>query len=76
MRSKRAIRPPLETARSRPVVAGWQAPQTSTDRLSTVERTSWTAPQLEHVATYDFCYDRPRELDDSQLDTVLVLRRR
>lgn len=35
-------------------------------------------PALEHVATYDFCYDwtRPRDLDDTQLDTLLILRRR
>ena len=35
-------------------------------------------PELEHVATYDFSYDlaAERELDDSQLDTVLILRRR
>jgi SAM-dependent methyltransferase len=37
-----------------------------------------SVPQLEHVATYDFCYDwtRPRDLDDRQLDTLLILRRR
>jgi SAM-dependent methyltransferase len=35
-------------------------------------------PEFEHVATRDFWYDwsQPRELDDTQLDTVLVLRRR
>ncbi|MSR45459.1 MAG: class I SAM-dependent methyltransferase [Planctomycetes bacterium] len=35
-------------------------------------------PEFEHVATYDFCYDwtRPRDLDDKQLDTMLILRRR
>ena len=37
-----------------------------------------SVPELEHVATYDFCYDwtRPRDLDDAQLDTLLILRRR
>ncbi len=37
-----------------------------------------SVPMLEHVATYDFCYDwtRPRDLDDRQLDTLLILRRR
>lgn len=37
-----------------------------------------SVPELEHVATYDFTYDldAPRELDDRQLDTLLVLRRR
>jgi SAM-dependent methyltransferase len=37
-----------------------------------------TVPELEHVATYDFCYDwtRPRELDMKLLDTLLILRRR
>ncbi len=37
-----------------------------------------SVPALEHVATYDFTYDlgAPRELDDSQLDCVLILRRR
>lgn len=37
-----------------------------------------SVPELEHVATYDFTYDlgAPRELDDSQLDCVLILRRR
>jgi len=35
-------------------------------------------PQFEHVATYDFCYDwtRPRNLDMTLLDTLLILRRR
>ncbi|QDU66515.1 class I SAM-dependent methyltransferase [Engelhardtia mirabilis] len=35
-------------------------------------------PELEHVATYDFCYDidSPRELNDEQLDVVLILRKR
>lgn len=35
-------------------------------------------PAFEHAATYDFTYspDRPRALDDRQLDVVLVLRRR
>ncbi len=35
-------------------------------------------PELELVATYDFTYDlaAERELDDDQLDTVLILRRR
>jgi SAM-dependent methyltransferase len=35
-------------------------------------------PELEHVATYDFTYDlaAPRELNDEQLDTLLILRRR
>ena len=35
-------------------------------------------PSLEHVATYDFHYNLndPRSLDDSQLDCVLILRRR
>jgi SAM-dependent methyltransferase len=37
-----------------------------------------SVPELEHVATYDFTYDlgAPRDLDDRQLDTLLVLRRR
>ena len=37
-----------------------------------------SAPQLEHLATYDFHYDwsHPRRLDDGQLDSVLILRRR
>ena len=37
-----------------------------------------SVPALEHIATYDFTYDieRPRELDDEQLDIVLLLRRR
>jgi SAM-dependent methyltransferase len=37
-----------------------------------------SAPELEHVATYDFTYDwsRPRVLDDVQLDVLLILRRR
>lgn len=43
-----------------------------------VRRLLRAVPELEHVATYDFNYDLecPRELDDSQLDLVLVLRRR
>lgn len=43
-----------------------------------VRRLLRAVPAFEHVATYDFTYDpkRPRELDDTQLDTVLVLRRR
>jgi hypothetical protein len=37
-----------------------------------------SVPELEHLATYDFHYDwkRPRTLDDRQLDTLLILRRR
>jgi SAM-dependent methyltransferase len=37
-----------------------------------------SVPALEHVATYDFTYDfaAARELDDSQLDLLLVLRKR
>ncbi len=37
-----------------------------------------SVPALEHVDTYDFTYDlgARRQLDDRQLDTVLVLRRR
>jgi SAM-dependent methyltransferase len=37
-----------------------------------------SVPSLELVQTYDFGYDfsQPRQLDDSQLDCVLVLRRR
>ncbi len=37
-----------------------------------------SVPALEHIATYDFTYnpDTPRELDDDQLDTVLILRKR
>jgi len=36
-----------------------------------------SVPQLQHVATYDFTYNpaAPRELDDTQLDTVLILRK-
>lgn len=43
-----------------------------------VKRLLRSVPDLEHVATYDFTYDldAPRELDDSQLDVVLVLRKR
>lgn len=43
-----------------------------------VRRLLATVPELEHVATYDFCYDwtRPRELDMKLLDTLLILRRR
>jgi hypothetical protein len=43
-----------------------------------VRRLLKTVPQLEHVATYDFSYrsDRPRRLDDRQLDVILILRRR
>jgi len=36
-------------------------------------------PTLEHVATYDFCYElgrRRHEFDDEQLDNVVILRRR
>jgi SAM-dependent methyltransferase len=42
-----------------------------------VRRLLKTVPQLEHVATYDFTYrpDRPRRLDDRQLDVILILRR-
>ena len=37
-----------------------------------------SVPALEHVATYDFNYDpdASRVLDDAQLDTLLILRRR
>lgn len=37
-----------------------------------------SVPALELVATYDFCYDwtTPRDLDDKQLDTLLILRKR
>jgi SAM-dependent methyltransferase len=37
-----------------------------------------SVPELEHVATYDFHYDwsHPRKIDDGQLDTVLILRKR
>jgi hypothetical protein len=37
-----------------------------------------SVPELEHLATYDFHYDwsHPRRIDDGQLDTVLILRRR
>ena len=43
-----------------------------------VKRLLRRVPELEHVATYDFCYDwtRPRDLDDAQLDLVLILRRK
>lgn len=43
-----------------------------------VRRMLKAVPELEHVATYDFCYDvdAPRELNDEQLDLVLILRRR
>lgn len=43
-----------------------------------VRRLLATVPDLEHVATYDFCYDwtRPRDLDMKLLDTLLILRRR
>ncbi len=43
-----------------------------------VRRLLRAVPEFEHVATYDFTYDldAPRELDDSQLDVVLVLRKR
>jgi SAM-dependent methyltransferase len=43
-----------------------------------VRRLLAAVPELEHVATYDFTHDlrSARELDDEQLDTVLILRRR
>ena len=43
-----------------------------------VRRLLETVPRFEHVATYDFTYraDRPRQLDDQQLDVVLILQRR
>ena len=36
------------------------------------------APDLEHIATYDFHYDLSEELrlDDQMMDTVLILRRK
>lgn len=42
-----------------------------------VRRLLRSVPALEHVATYDFTHDidAPRQLDDEQLDSVLVLRR-
>jgi SAM-dependent methyltransferase len=35
-------------------------------------------PGLQHIATYDFCYDlrRRREFNDEQLDNVVILRKR
>ena len=41
-----------------------------------VRRMLRAVPELEHVATYDFTHDieAPRRLDDTQLDTVLILR--
>ena len=43
-----------------------------------VRRLLRQVPAFEHVATYDFTYraDRPRQLDDAQLDIVLILRRK
>ncbi|MEO0649915.1 MAG: class I SAM-dependent methyltransferase [Planctomycetota bacterium] len=42
-----------------------------------VRRLLRSVPALEHVATYDFTHDieAPRQLDDEQLDTVVLLRR-
>ncbi len=36
-----------------------------------------SVPELEHLATYDFCYDfdAPRPFDDDQQDCVVVFRR-
>jgi len=43
-----------------------------------VRRLLRSVPALEHLATYDFTYDvdAPRELDDTQLDVLLILRKR
>jgi hypothetical protein len=41
------MRPALATARSRPVYAGWQFEQTSTETASAVERIWKDAPQDE-----------------------------
>ncbi len=37
-----------------------------------------SVPDFEHIATYDFTYnpDEPRDLDDDQLDTILILRKK
>jgi len=46
--------------------------------LSQLKSLLRSVPQLEHVATYDFSHfiDCPIDFDGTQLDTVLVLRRR
>jgi hypothetical protein len=41
------MRPPLESVRARPVYAGWQFRQTSTEILSAVERMPNVAPHEE-----------------------------
>lgn len=75
----------LETVRSRLRVerAAGELRSETTWRFRTYDaaqarRLVASVPALEHVATYDFTYDldAPRELDDSQLDCVLILRRR
>jgi hypothetical protein len=44
---KRSTRPPLETVRVRPVYAGWQLEQTSTEIASAVDRIPNDAPHEE-----------------------------
>lgn len=74
----------LEDVRSRLVVRhGNKTMRTETTwqfrayNAAQVKRLLKSVPTLEHVATYDFTYDlkKPRQLDDNQLDTLLILRR-
>jgi hypothetical protein len=46
-RLKRSIRPPLASVRARPVYAGWQFEQTSTEIASAVERMRKVVPHEE-----------------------------
>lgn len=64
----------VESGRTRQLETHWDFRTYDARELRRLLR---SVPELEHVATYDFDYDlgAARELDDSQLDVVLVLRR-